>query len=391
MPTRTGGKRRKRRTHAKSDGPEQSDGVPRSLVVARGKVPLGIRELISDLRAAFAPHTAVKLRERKSNSLRDYVSVAASLHVTHVWMMSATEQAPYLRIARVPQGPTLTFRINEYTTATHVRATHRRPVLLGAADRATPPLLVLNNFGGNRPEVKLTAETLRNAFPSIDVNSLKLSSARRVLLIDRDTDTSGDGDGGEDAHADADGEGVTVGDGKIRLRHYALRVQQAGLSKPVRRLVRGRVPSMRKFTDVAEYMDEDAAGYSSESDVEDVRGEEAAVTLAQDVRKVKKGAPSKVKLVEVGPRVTLELVKIEAGLCQGAVLHHAFVKKSKEEVAEDRARVDTREQLRKKRKAAQEENVRRKQQVKKARKERRKVSAARAEAQAQAQDGTDET
>ncbi len=66
------------------------------------------------------------------------------------------------------------------------------------------------------------------------------------------------------------------------------------------------------------------------------------VTLPQDVKKLRKGASSKLKLVEVGPRLTLELIKIEAGLCQGAVLYHKDKQKSAEEVAEDQKRIDAR-------------------------------------------------
>ena len=29
-------------------------------------------------------------------------------------------------------------------------------------------------------------------------------------------------------------------------------------------------------------------------------------------------------LIQLGPRLTLQLVKVEAGLCEGEVLHHAF-------------------------------------------------------------------
>lgn len=355
MPKRGGGKRRKRRTHFVPSAESEADGIPRSLVLARGKVPMGVRDLITDLRSVFMPYTAQKLRERKSNSLRDYVAVAAQLHITHIWMFSATERAPYLRVGRIPQGPTLTFRLCEYTLAPHVRATQKRPVLLGDPDLAAPPLLVMNNFGDTSdPGVKLMAETLRHCFPPIDVNSVRLAALRRVLLIERDSE-----------------------DGLVRVRHYALRVHAAGLSRPVRKMVvRGRVPKLARLDDVAELME--GAGppgvFSSDSEIEDVRGNEE-VKLPQDVKSLRKGANSKVRLVEVGPRLTLELVKVEAGLCNGAILYHKHVKKSVEEVATDQKRIDEREALRKKRRMDQEANVERKEHVKRARKERRKERA----------------
>merc|ERR1712112_717868 len=43
------------------------------------------------------------------------------------------------------------------------------------------------------------------------------------------------------------------------------------------------------------------------------------------------GGPRIVRLVELGPRMTLRLVKVEEGLLDGEVLHHEFVEKTDEE------------------------------------------------------------
>jgi len=309
MPKRGGGKRRKRRTHAEPGAESEADGVPRSLVLARGRIPQGVRDLISDVRVVFMPHTAQKLREKKSNTLKDYVSIASKLHVTHIWMFSATEKSPYLRISRLPQGPTLTFKIHEYTTSNHVRATQKRPILLGSADMASSPLLVMNNFSnsGNK-EVDLMGETLRHCFPSIDINTLKLSSIRRILLLERDGET-----------------------GHVWLRSYALKVQPNGLSKPIRKMVvKGRIPKMNGMSDISELLENDLnqGAFSSDSEAENDNNE-SEVVLPQDMKKLKRGANSKVRLAEIGPRLRLELIKIEGGLCEGPILYHKYVKKKR--------------------------------------------------------------
>ncbi|KAI0564058.1 Brix domain containing protein [Gracilaria domingensis] len=139
MPRKAGGRRRKRRTH-KLDTPG-SPSIPRSFVFRRGHVPGGVRDLVACLRAALMPHTARRLKERRMNGIRDYVSVATQIGVTHFWILSATATSPYLRVARVPQGPTLTFRIVEYSLSADVRATQRRPVALEDAHFEQPPLL----------------------------------------------------------------------------------------------------------------------------------------------------------------------------------------------------------------------------------------------------------
>jgi ribosome biogenesis protein SSF1/2 len=58
--------------------------------------------------------------------------------------------------------------------------------------------------------------------------------------------------------------------------------------------------------------------------------------------------------------MTLELVKIEDGLCDGEVLYHTYVSKTSEEIAELRKRTSEKKHLKEQRKREQEENVRRK-------------------------------
>lgn len=43
------------------------------------------------------------------------------------------------------------------------------------------------------------------------------------------------------------------------------------------------------------------------------------------------------RLTELGPRLRLELVKIEEGVCEGQVMYHAFVTKTEAELAQQKA------------------------------------------------------
>lgn len=50
-------------------------------------------------------------QERKNNSLKDFLAMASFFHVTHLVAMSESAlDTPYLRICRLPQGPTLSFK-----------------------------------------------------------------------------------------------------------------------------------------------------------------------------------------------------------------------------------------------------------------------------------------
>lgn len=351
MPRKPGGIRKKRRTHKKAQVSNDVDKIPRSFVFRRGSVPNAIRDLVPDLRTALMPHTAIRLKESKKNTIRDYVAVGTQLGITHFWILSATSHSPFLRIGRLPQGPTLTFRIVEYSLAVDVRRSQRRPITLQDHDSERPPLLVMNNFIHPGKEVALMAETFRHSFPPIDVNTVQLSSLRRVLLVHRDEES-----------------------GHLYLRHYALKIQQAGLSRPVRKMVNAhRIPKLGNLADISQVLEPAHGVFSSDSEVEGDRSE--IVTLAQPVRKLRRGANSSIKLTEVGPRLTLELIKAQAGLCDGAVLYHRFFERTEEEATELERRKTERETLKRKRREEQEANVKKKEQLKRAKKERRKEKA----------------
>lgn len=66
-------------------------------------------------------------QENKRNNLKDFLNVAGPMGVTHFLILSKTDSGPYLRVARTPQGPTLTFKIPEYSLAVDVAHSQARP------------------------------------------------------------------------------------------------------------------------------------------------------------------------------------------------------------------------------------------------------------------------
>lgn len=64
------------------------------------------------------------------------------------------------------------------------------------------------------------------------------------------------------------------------------------------------------------------AGYGSESEADD---EAATVSLTSDMGRVNRASnKSAVRLQEIGPRMTLQLVKVEEGLCSGGVIFSEY-------------------------------------------------------------------
>ncbi|KAI7992317.1 Peter Pan-like protein [Camellia lanceoleosa] len=142
------------------------------------------------------PYTALKLKEKKRNNIKDFLNIAGPMGVTHFLMLSKTATAPYLRVARTPQGPTLTFKIQEYSLAVDVAQSQ----------------IVLSGFGTGEQHLKLTTIMFQNIFPAIDVNTVKLSSCQRIVLLNYNKETK-----------------------LIDFRHYSIRLQP--------------VPDLRKFAE----------------------------------------------------------------------------------------------------------------------------------------------
>ena len=341
--TATMRRRRKRRTH-KAPAEDEAHKVPRSMVVRRGKAASVLVDLERDLRKVMKPYTAESLRESKKNSLKDFVNVAGPLGVSHLLILSASENASYLRIAKTPRGPTLTMKIKGYALTRDVLSVQTRPRIPDLLFK-NPPLVVMNNFGSNEPHMKVAAALLQNLFPPIDVQTTHLKSCQRVVLLHMDKETE-----------------------EISLRHYAVDASPVGVNKNLKKLVAKReVPDMGELQDVADLLER--GGYASDSDVEENR--ETHVTLSHDFtgRANRATRRSAVKLQEIGPRLELELVKLQEGLCDGQVLYHAHIKKTEQEINKQEKAKKDKENLKASRKKQQEENVRKKQALEEAKKQ----------------------
>lgn len=128
---------------------------------------------------------------------------------------------------------------------------------------------------------------------------MQLADARRVVLLNYNSETK-----------------------HIDFRHYNVSVKPVGISKSIKRVITTAVPDLKGFDDISDYVLRGA--FASESDVED--GPDSTVTLGQDYvgRNNRKQDQRAIKLVELGPRMELKLVKIQAGMCDGEVLYHDF-------------------------------------------------------------------
>ncbi|KAK8116663.1 ribosome biogenesis protein Ssf2 [Apiospora kogelbergensis] len=326
-------RRTKRRTHVGAANPESTAATtghadmkdPKSMVIriGAGEVGSNISQLAKDVRQVMEPGTASRLKERRANRLRDYVTMTGPLGVTHLMLFSKSDSGnTNLRIAGAPRGPTLHFRVDKY---------------------------------------------------SLCKDKTPLRSIKRVLLLNREPAKDGD-----------DGSFV------INFRHYAITTKAVGVSKPLRRLDaaekllnkkarKGGVPNLGKLEDISDYMvgGENGDGYmtdatsGSEMDTDaevEVLDNAPKKVLSQKARAALEASAKAdevddrverraVKMVELGPRMKLRLVKIEDGLSAGKILWHEHIHKSKDELQELEKRWEQRRAEKEKRRKEQKANV----------------------------------
>jgi ribosome biogenesis protein SSF1/2 len=232
----------------------------------------------------------------------------------------------------VPRGPTLSFRVSSYMLLKDVVSslkhckTHQHT-------HESAPLLIMNGFDESLPQHKLLTTTFQNMLPAVNVKTVKLSSIKRCLLLNYSAESD-----------------------SIELRHYSISATPVGVNKAVKKLLK-KVPDLSRYSDISEFL---TNGYFSESDGED--GPDNQVELPQNLsgRGNLKSNRSAVRLTELGPRLTLKLVKIQEGVGEGEVLYHSHVKKTAEEKKKLREKIQKQKVLKEKRKKEQQKNIERK-------------------------------
>ncbi|OXV09024.1 hypothetical protein Egran_03216 [Elaphomyces granulatus] len=388
-------RRTKTRTHIRAsnatakgkNGVKTMSRSPKSMVIRIGAGELGssVSQLVKDVRLMMEPDTASRLKERRANKLKDYTTMAGPLGVTHLVLFSRSSKGKInMRLALTPRGPTLHFKVENYSLCKDVAKALKHP-RGGGQNHRTPPLLVMNNFNSpnadENSQVPKRLESLvttifQSLFPPISPQATPLSSIRRVMLLNRELPSS----------LSANEQDSYI----LKVRHYAITTKKTGIPRRIRRLDpteqrhkdKKGLPDLGKLEDVADYLlDPTGAGYASASETELDTDAEVEVTGSatkkvlnkRDLLRLKSGetkpekVPEKsnvekraVKLVELGPRMKLQLMKVEEGLCEGRIMWHSFISKSDKEIKAMDETWNRRRKEKEARKKEQKENIERK-------------------------------
>ncbi|KAK4620144.1 Brix domain-containing protein [Fulvia fulva] len=376
--------------------PKSGTRPPKSMVIRVGASEVGqsISQLVRDVRGMMEPDTASRLKERRSNKLRDFTTMAGPLGVTHLMLFSKSANGnTNLRLALTPRGPTFHFRVEKYSLCKDVHKSMKRPKT-GGSEHLTAPLLVMNGLvskdeenGEPKPKVPkhletLTTEVFRSLFPPINPTRTPLSDVKRTMLLERVP---------QDPSSDA-------AQYILNLRHYAIETRTAkSVPKPLRRLdaadklahagqkrKRGALPNLGKLNDVSDYLldPQGADGFTSGSESEPDTDAEVEI-VAATARKVQKRKAQKdtserraaaganvekkaIKLYELGPRMRLRLTKVEEGVCNGKVMWHEYIHKTPEEIKKMDKKKEQERQVKDRRRAEQKANVEKKRAERKA-------------------------
>jgi ribosome biogenesis protein SSF1/2 len=84
------------------------------------------------------------------------------------------------------------------------------------------------------------------------------------------------------------------------------------------------LPNLGRMDDVADFV-LNGNDYDSASEVD----EDEKVEMKSVKREDGETQQRAIRLTELGPRLRLELVKIEEGMCDGKVLYHCYIHKTK--------------------------------------------------------------
>ncbi|KAL4499731.1 hypothetical protein ABPG72_017271 [Tetrahymena utriculariae] len=328
---KVGGRRKKTRTH-KEEGPEGDEiigKVPKSLIFRRGKLNKPLKQIVQDYREIMYPYTAMKLKETDKAKIKDYLSASKVYGMTHLTILTSTENHNYIRFIKNPEGPTITFKIISYCTRRDVQTASKRNKAFSR--QFQPAMLILNGFNKQAtasvrnpptlPQQQIVAQMIQSMFPPLSLKNTKADNLQRVILFSYDNEKD-----------------------IVNMRHYHIQLVPTGVNKNVKKIIKQdkKTPNLSKFNSFADFIQNKKAvgGFASESDADELP--DSKIDIQQKSYISGKDSFKKqynIKLHEIGPRLKLRLYKIEEGLLRGNVVYNRRVLKTAEEVETQRKEI----------------------------------------------------
>ncbi|KAM4754486.1 suppressor of SWI4 1 homolog isoform 9-T9 [Cyanocitta cristata] len=319
---RPGKSRWQRRERARlGSAPSSGSAPPRTRSCSRGAAPAAASGASSGTcGGSWSPTRPGTCRCAGGNSLRDLVAVPGPLGVSQFLVLSKSQTGSTSKFSASRGGPTLTFKVLQYSLVRDVVSALRRHRMHEQQFRH-PPLLVLGISDPPDPR-EAHGRDVPGDVPGPQRAQGQSQLIRRCVLVSYDADSQ-----------------------LLEFRHYSIKVVPVGLSRGLRKLLQEKFPDLSRADDVSELLTGGVALSESEAEPD---GTQNVLELPQNCAGRGNAATqqSAVRLTEIGPRLTLQLVKVEEGLGQGNVLYHGLAPKGEAELRELLARKEQRLRLR---------------------------------------------
>jgi ribosome biogenesis protein SSF1/2 len=330
---------------------KEIDSVPKSMVLKRTTLPKEIKILLKDIRQLMYPFTAMKLKESTKMKLKDICKFGYNFGVTNLLMLFNNENKNYLKMSGNGRGPTSVFRIEQFILSKDIQNKLPRNKIINS-EHLGVPLSLCKGFDGENLELYDSDEVaeapadlkkylgviksqFKNLFPSVKNNSQSVyKNAKRVVLFTYNADKN-----------------------VFELRNYHIKKSFSGMNKGIKKLLNNeRLMDFSKVGDVSELFLANKAELS-ESDIDNLQSK---IEVEKKTQGNKIKTEVSIRLQEIGPRMTLKLIKLQDDFHKGEVLYHGIVKKSEDEKDQIRKKIQEKIKLKEKRRLEQEENVKRK-------------------------------
>ena len=301
-----------------------------------------IRKLTKEMRLVMYPYTLINLKESRRNNIKDFLSLVDIYGLSHMMTFTNTEKHSYLHFAKMPKGPTVTFSIEKYILASDIFSNIEKDQIPLIKNYGNIPLLIMSGFNNNKiPEeystpIKIVSMLFQSFFPPVNLGEVQIKKFKRVVLV----------------NLKLDNDNIP----EIEFRHYDIELQKYSSKKTISNLINnlGKAKDLSNFNNISDYILKHT-GYSSCSDNE----EEAKCEIFDE--KNNQNEKTTIKLREIGPRMNLNIFKIQEGFFKGNVVYHSLIKKSRKEIYEILTSKKIKEKEKKERQKIQDENVIKKQ------------------------------
>lgn len=306
-----------------------------------------LARLVNEMRIVMYPYTAINLKESSANSIKDFLLPVDIYGFSHMMMFTNTEKNSYLRFAKMPAGPTITFKIKDYCLSNDIYESQTRDKRPLTKNFDHIPLIIMNGF--NSADIKEEYDTalktvsmmFQSFFPPLNLTEIQIKKCKRVVMVNLKLNDKGEP--------------------LLLFRHYDLHIEKYSSKKTIANLISSTSMNrdLSQFDNIADYVLR-ASGFTSQSENDDPNLGQCEIIADTNSKEEK----IKVKLIEIGPRLNLQIYKIEEGFLKGNVAYHSLIKKSKKEIQEMMNELKEKRKLKKERQIKQKINIKEKQQKK---------------------------